>query len=86
MRSTFARKREKASESGALRAADALEGATAGAQIEDECGRCGKRLPLDDDGIYCVPCAAKVQADRLIAAVRRDLDDARAHIAGKDER
>ena len=70
----------ESAESGVLDATAALGGGAARTLIEDECGRCGKRLPLVDD-IYCVPCAAKVQADRLIAGVRRDLDD-----AGKDGR
>lgn len=84
-RHSDARKQLKATESGAPDAAAALRSAAAGALIEDFCGRCDKRLPLVDD-LYCVPCAAKIQADHLIADVRRDLDAARRELAEKGGR
>jgi hypothetical protein len=70
---------------GALDAAAAFRSAAARALPEDDCGRCGQRLPLVDD-LHCVVCATKVAADRIINGVRRDLDETRAYVAAKDGR
>jgi hypothetical protein len=83
VRNSSARKREKASESGALDAAAAPEGAAARALTLDDCGACGKRRPLVDD-IYCEVCDARRQVDTIITGVRRDLEDARATIGARE--
>jgi hypothetical protein len=48
--------------SGALDAVAADSG-TACTLIEDECGRCGQRLPLPDD-IHCAGCLAELATER----------------------
>jgi len=59
------RRSHESAESRALHAA-AADGAAARAPIEDECGRCGQRLPLPDD-IYCADCLAELAEERASA-------------------
>ena len=60
-------------------AADAFESAAARVE-KTTCQRCGKEdRELADDG-HCIVCACQVDADAIIARVRRDLKDARAHV------